>query len=216
MAPAHEPAAPLRHLLPQRAAAPRVVQQMPRQRLSFLLVVAMLAALAAPARADVEYKPEIKLAGLKDKKLSATLEAASQLVQLKDKPPASNAALKRRVEDDLPRLKEVMQASGYWTPTLTYTIDSGADEKAKAKVTVTIDPGPLFHLATVTFRTPSGETPALLEKLGTGGAGLEIGGPAASAPVVAAEQRITEEYGRNAHPFAKVTDRKAVIDVATH
>src|SRR6185437_7773233 len=40
--------------------------------------------------------------------------------------------------------------------------------------------------------------------------------PAASAPVVAAEQRITEQYGHDAHPFAKVTDRKAVIDVATH
>lgn len=216
MAPANEPAAPLCHLLPQRAAAPRVVQQMPRQRLSFLLVAAVLAALAAPARADVEYKPEIKIQGLKDKRLSATLEAASQLVQLKNKPPPSNAALRRRVEDDLPRLTDVMQASGYWTPTLTYTIDSGADATAKARVTVTIDPGPLFHLASVTFRTPTGETPALLEKLGSGGVGLEIGGPAASAPVAAAERRITDEYGRNGHPFAKVVDRKAIVDVATH
>jgi translocation and assembly module TamA len=216
MVPANEPAARLGHLLPQRAAAPRVVQPMLRQRLSFLLVAAVLAALAAPARADVEYKPEIKLAGLTDKKLSATLDAASQLVQLKDKPPASNAALRRRVEDDLPRLNDVMQASGYWTPTLTYVIDTGADETAKAKVTVTIDPGPLFRLATVTFRTPTGETPPLLEKLGSGGVGLEIGGPAASAPVAAAEQRIVAEYSRNGHPFAKVVDRKAVIDVATH
>ena len=189
---------------------------MPRQPLSFLLLAAVLAAaLAAPAYADVEYKPEIKLQGLKDKKLSATLEAASQLVQLKDKPPASNAALRRRTEDDLPRLKDVMQASGYWMPTLTYTLDTGADEK-KAKVTVTIDPGPLYHLATVTFRTPAGETPPLLQKLGSGGVGLEIGGPAASAPVAAANQRITDEYARNGRPFAKVVDRKAVIDVATH
>ena len=188
---------------------------MPRQRLSFLLLAAMLAALAAPAYADVAYKPEIKLEGIKDKKLSSTLEAASQLVQLKDKPPVSNAALRRRVEDDLPRLKDVMQASGYWMPTLTYAIEAGA-EKAKAKVTVTIDPGPLYHLATVTFRTQSGETPPLLQKLGPGVVGLDIGGPAASAPVAAAEQRITDEYGRNGHPFAKVVDRKAVIDVATH
>lgn len=208
------PAARLCHLLPQPAGAPRVVQQMPRQRLSFLLLAAVLASLAAPARADVEYKPEIKLVGLKDKQLSETLDAASQLVQLKDKPPASNAALRRRVEDDLPRLKDVMQASGYWTPTLSYALETGADEKAK--VTVTIDPGPLYHLASVAFRTPSGETPPLLQKLGPGGVGLDIGGPAASAPIVAAEQRITEQYGHDAHPFAKVTDRKAVIDVATH
>src|SRR5215472_1953510 len=130
---------------------------MPRQRRHLLLLAALLASLAAPARADVEYKPEIKLQGLKDKKLSATLEAASQLIQLKDKPPASNAALRRRVEDDLPRLTDVMQASGYWTPTLSYVLEAGEDEKGKATVTVTIDPGPLFRLASVTFRTPSGE-----------------------------------------------------------
>ena len=31
-----------------------------------------------------------------------------------------------------------------------------------------------------------------------------------------AEQRIIDEYGRNARPFAKIVDRKAVIDLATH
>ncbi len=198
----------------QRATAPRVWQQMLRQRLSLLLLVGLLASLvAAPARADVPYKAEIKLEGLDDAKLLDTLKAASQLVQLEDKLPPSNAALRRRAEDDLPRLKEVMQAAGYWTPTLSYALDLRAEP---AKVTVTIDPGPLFHLASVTFRTQAGETPPLLDKLGPGGVGLEIGGPAASAPIVAAEQRIVDEYGRNARPFAKVVDRKAVIDVATH
>jgi translocation and assembly module TamA len=190
-----------------------------RQFLPLLLLVGLLAAAVPfPALADVAYKAEIELKGLEDKKLLETLKAASQLVQLEDKPPPSNAALRRRAEDDVPRLKEVMQAAGYWTPTITYALDVGneAEPKGKAKVTVTIDPGPLFTLATVTVRTPTGEPPPLLDKLGPGGIGLEIGGPAASAPIVAAEQRIVDEYGRNARPFAKVADRKAVIDLATH
>src|SRR6266851_755594 len=211
----HPPDPPLPRATPrQRAAAPRVWQQMLRQLLPFLLLVGLLASLvAAPAWADIAYKAAIKLEGLDDSTLLDTLKAASQLVQLEDKPPPSNAALRRRAEDDLPRLKEVMQVAGYWTPTLSDSLDLGAEP---ATVTVTIDPGPLFHLASVTFRTQAGETPPVLDKLGPGGVGLEIGGPAASAPIVAAEPRIVDEYGRNARPFAKLVDRKAVIDLATH
>src|SRR5258708_36466019 len=171
------------------------------QRLSRLLLVGLLASLvAAPARADVPYKAEIKLEGLDDAKLLDTLKAASQLVQLEDKLPPSNAALRRRAEDDLPRLKEVMQAAGYWTPTLSYALDLWAEP---AKVTVTIDPGPLFHLASVTFRTQAGETPPLLDKLGAGGVGLEIGGPAATAPDRAPAPRHLAPECRQPPPLAQ-------------
>jgi translocation and assembly module TamA len=174
------------------------------------LALALIAP-TAPARADVTYKTEIKPQGLDDGKLAEALETASQLVTLEDKPPASDAALRRRAEDDLPRLAEIMRAEGYWTPKLAYTLDSAA---AKARVTVTVEPGPLFHLASVEFRTPSGETPSLLDRLAPGALGLEIGGPARSAAVAAAEQRIVEEYARNGRPLARVADRKAVVDVA--
>ena len=179
------------------------------------LALATLAAvtLAAPARAEIHYETEIELKDVKDKTLSQSLKDASQLVALEDRPPPSGAALRRRVEADLPRLNEVMQAAGYWTAKLSYAIE-GEEEKATVKVTV--DPGPLFLLASVDFRTPEGGPLPELEKLGLGSFGLEIDGPARSQPVVAAEQRIVDEYGRRARPFAKVTDRKAVIDIATH
>jgi translocation and assembly module TamA len=179
------------------------------------LALATLASvtLAAPARAEIRYETEIELKDLKDKTLSQSLKDASQLVALEDRPPPSDAALRRRAEDDLPRLNEVMQAAGYWLAKLSYAIEA---EGAKATVKVTVDPGPLFQLASVDFRTPEGGPLPDLEKLGLGSFGLEIDGPARSQPIVAAEQRIVEEYGRTARPFAKVTDRKAVIDIATH
>src|SRR5258707_7034818 len=164
-----------------------------RQLLPFLLLVGLLATLvAAPAWADIAYKAAIKLEGLDDSTLLDTLKAASQLVQLEDKPPPSNAALRRRAEDDLPRLKEVMQVAGYWTPTLSDSLDLGAEP---ATVTVTIDPGPLFHLASVTFRTQAGETPPVLDKLGPGGVGLQIGRPRGTAPrLCAAPPHLPREY----------------------
>jgi translocation and assembly module TamA len=181
--------------------------------LHIVLATAAAFALARPARADIRYETEIELKDLKDKTLSQSLEDASQLVALADRPPVSDAALRRRVEDDLPRLNEVMQAAGYWLAKLSYTIEA---EGEKASVKVAIDPGPLFRLASVTFRTPTGGPLAELDQLGPGGFGLEIDGPARSQPIVGAEQRIVDEYGHTGRPFAKVTDRKAVIDVATH
>jgi translocation and assembly module TamA len=186
---------------------------MSRRLLPLLLAAALALLLASRAWADVDYRTDIKVEGLEDKALLEALRSASQLVALKDKPPASTAALRRRADDDLPRLGEVMQAFGYWTPQVTFALDLSAQP---ARVTATIEPGPLFHLDSVTFRGPSGEAPPLAQRLSPAVFGLEVGGPALSAPVAAAEAKIVEEYARNGRPFAKVTDRKAVVDVATH
>ncbi len=167
----------------------------------------------SPARADIAYTTEIGLQGTDDPALLATLREVSQLVALEDRPPASEAALRRRTEEDVERLKTVAQAAGYWTPRLDYTVDTTA---TPAHVTVTVTPGPLFRLSSVAFRTPSGEIPALPAQLGPAAFGLEIGGPARSTPIEAAEKRITEEYAHSGYPFAKVTDRHAVADLATH
>jgi translocation and assembly module TamA len=151
-----------------------------RRGAGVLTLLAALALFAAPVAAAVEYKTEIRLPGIEDQKLTEALDAASQLVALQDKPPASNAALRRRADDDLPRLAEVMRASGYWTAKPAYALDAG---EKPAKVTVTIEPGPLFTLGKIAFRTRDGGTPALLAKLGPAALGLEPGAPARSAPV---------------------------------
>jgi translocation and assembly module TamA len=181
------------------------------------VVLALAAAFAASAAVlaapEVKYKTEIRVQGIEGTSVSDALKAASQLVALKDKPPQSNAALRRRADDDLPRLAEVMHAQGYWLAKLSYALDT---KEQPYRLTVTVEAGPLFHLASVTFRTPTGAQPPLLDTLGPGAIGLDIGAPARSAPVAAAEGRIVEAYAHNGRPFAKVTERKAVVDVAKH
>lgn len=161
--------------------------------------------------ADVSYSTYVELKGVKDSALVENLRGVSQLVKLEDHPPATEAGLRRRAEDDLPRLKDVVQAAGYWTPQLSFTFEP-KDEKIR--VVVAIDPGPLFHLESVTFQDPSGGPLPFLDQLGPAAFGLTIGGPALSGPVAAAEQQIVETYARNGHPFAKVVDHRAVVDVA--
>lgn len=184
---------------------------MPRNLFFVLCVALSVLSLARSAWADIPYTTDIRLQGVEDSALLDALRNASQLVALEDRPPPTDAALRRRVADDLPRLEQVVQAAGYWTPKLSYAADFAVQP---AKVTVTVAPGPLFHVASVTFHSPSGETLPFLDRLGPSAFGLGIGAPARSAPVADAERQITAEYARNGHPFAKVTDRKAVVDIA--
>lgn len=192
-----------------------MVQEGVRSRRGLGLVLALsllgLSLSARPAAADVRYDTFIETRGLEDGALIKALRSASQVVALEEKPPDSVAALKRRAEDDLPRLKDVMQAAGYWQPKLGYTLDTSA---AKAHLRVVIEPGPLFRLARVSFRAAPGTSSTLIAALDPAAFGLVIGGAARSQPVAEAEAKIVDHFAQNGRPFAKVVDRKAVVDVA--
>ena len=102
-----------------------MVPPLPAPR-ALVLALVIAAAAIAPAIADTLYKVDIAVEGVKDSKLVDALTSASQLVSLKDHPPASNAALRRRAEEDLPRLQAVMKAEGYWQAAAAYTLDTNA------------------------------------------------------------------------------------------
>jgi translocation and assembly module TamA len=170
----------------------------------------LLLAFAAVARADVPY--ETKIVGTDDKHLLAELNGVSQLVTLQDKPPLSDPALRRRAEEDLPRLKPVLESQGYWEGKIDFSIDLNAKP---AQVTLTVDPGPVYRLKEVSLVTPGGGAPPDVESLDPSVFGLKLGDPAKSAPVLDAEGKIATEYAHRGRPFAKVTEHKAVIDRGT-
>ncbi|MBV8651874.1 MAG: hypothetical protein JO255_10440, partial [Alphaproteobacteria bacterium] len=176
--------------------------------LCFALLV--LCWLGGSARADIPY--EITITGVEGA-LADKLREASQLVALKDRQPASVAALRRRADDDILRLVQVLHDSGYWAATIEAQI---AAEAQPAKVTLKVEPGPLYHLESVRLVTPDGGTPPLLADYKLTAFGLDIGGPALAAPVLSAESRMLSTYAERGRPFAKVTDRRVVIDDGTH
>ena len=165
---------------------------------------------AAPAHAAVKYTP--RLEGVQDSKLMSTLKGLSQLFQLKSKPPDTVAGLDQRAHDDLEKLTPAVQGVGYWEAELEYSID---EDTQPVTVTITVRPGPLYHLAKVELTSPSGGPPPPLADGSPAAFGLKIGGPALTEPVIAAEPLIAEHYANEGRPFAKVIDRKVVIDRAT-
>ena len=177
------------------------------------LVVALTAAVLVPGpavRADLNYRAEIT--GAEDSDLADLLDKVSELKTLEDRPPASEEALRRRAERDLGRLADAARSLGYWGAEFSYDVDTATDP-AKVTVTVTVKPGPLYHVASVKVLGPDGQPlsmPRPDQKLP-----LKPGDSARTAPVVATETALVAAFGETGHPFAKVENRRVEIDHGT-
>jgi translocation and assembly module TamA len=173
------------------------------------LIGASFLLLATTAYADISYKVEFVSTG--DDALDAAIDEASQLSSLQDRIPDSEATLRSRVADDKGRLNAVARAYGYYDDTVEIAIDLAAQP---AKVTVAVEPGPVYRLSAISVVPAPGtmlppDVPILPADMG-----LAVGDPAIAAPVAAANAKIEHRYQDKGYPFARVTERKVVVDHA--
>src|ERR1700730_10300147 len=155
----------------------------------FLMTIALAIALVPgpAAYADLNYRVEIT--GAEDSGFADLLDSVSELKTLEDKPPASEEALRRRADRDLERLADAAHSLGYWDAGFSYDLDTEADP---ARVTVKVDQGPLYHVASVKVLGPDGQPLSLPRE---GKLPLEPGDPARTAPVVATETALLRTLG---------------------
>jgi translocation and assembly module TamA len=175
------------------------------------VAAALIAALfpSDAGRADVHYRTTIE--GAAESDLSNLLDQISQLKALESRPPPSDEALRRRAEGDLGRLTDAAHSLGYWNAHFSFTIDTAAQP---ARVTVTVVPGPVFHVASLSVLGPDGKPLPL--PAGAAPLPLEPGAPARTQPVVATETALIAAFANHGHPFAKIEKRDVVIDQAAH
>ena len=180
-------------------------------RRALLALMLLLSATAArPAAADITYRTEI--VGISDKALARDLREASLLVQQENRKPETELALRRRAEADRERLDAALRANGYYDATISFAIDS---TKEPTQVTVSIEPGARYTLATVTIVEENGSTPPLLDRYAPLAFGLKPGGPALARPVLDAEPRIVRVLAEHGFPLAKISKRRVEVDKAT-
>lgn len=163
----------------------------------------------APGATDVAY--EVRIVGVEDDDLLRTLNAVSRLVAETDRPPPTLAALERRAENDMGRLREALASLGYYGATVSREIDADADP---VRVTLHIDPEEPFRVAGYTI---AGENPGLRDgtiRIADEDLGLEKGMVAAARAVVDAEARLLSQLAAQAYPLAQVQDRKVIVDHA--
>jgi translocation and assembly module TamA len=163
--------------------------------------------------------------------LADLLGEVSELKSLQDRLPASEQALRRRADHDLELLTDAAHSLGYWDARFSYRIEAGPEPaEAPAKVVVTAEPGPLYHVGEVTVLGPErrplviprgskvkkkpppeasspGASPPEASRLP-----LRPGEPARTEPVVATEAALLADLGHAGYPFATKVDRRVVID----
>lgn len=186
--------------------------------LSLAVLLASSAAIAAggaeiPTNATVTVPYEVRFAGVSDGHLLQLLEDTSRLKALKDRPPASLFALSRRAEEDKPRLLAVLRSEGYFDSQVDVPPLAATTRPVPVVVEITL--GPRFTIETVDFDPTDEGAAEALNPVAASDLGLGAGTPARSARVVEGEDRLVALLRRNGYPFAKVTDRRVVVDHET-
>jgi translocation and assembly module TamA len=154
-----------------------------------------------------EIKYQVVIEGVDQPELRDLLNQVSETVRLVDRPPPSLIRLRRRAEDDRPRLEQALRSRGYYGAEVTTAIEPDAKP---VRVVFTVKPGPVYRFRDVTIEvTP----PALrsdlpsLEELG-----IAPGRPAASQPILDAEAALLARARAKGHALAKLGERRAVVD----
>lgn len=157
----------------------------------------------------LKYEPEIK--GIEGSDLRDLLESASQLYALKDRRPASIAALERRTQGDLERLREVLRSEGYYDARLTYQLDTG---KEPIGVIVEIEPGKRYSLAKFAI-VYAGAEPEQDARPSPADIGVKPGMPARAPDVRDAQAKAVAFLRNHGYPFAKSEALKATVNHET-
>ncbi len=195
-----------------------------------LVMILGLAALATPVQADEprvspweeltpdEATPEttsesvpyqVEFLGTEDSALLSILDAASQLIELENRPPPTPARLNLRIEEDLTRLNSVLRSEGYYDATLRSEINT---DETPAKVAIHIETGSRYllsshELAYEGLTPPPEKLRPDMEQLG-----LEPNMPARGPRIAAAGQQWAVLMTHRGDPIARVVDRKSVIN----
>ena len=181
------------------------------------MILVALSALRVVHAADPQsYRVDIASTG--DATIDGTLRATSELVALRSTAPVGPFGLIARARGEIDRLKTVLESYGYYQSTVRITIDgsplnntdlgdalSALPKGKDARVAISFELGPLYHLRTVTI---DGAIPPIV-----GGAfSLKQGAPAVAAEVLAAGSRLLTALLEHGYAFANVDPPVAYED----
>lgn len=163
---------------------------------------------SAPPRAEARsYK--VRIEGVTERSLLADLESVSDSLKWREKPPASLGLLQRRAEGDVEQFLKVLRSSGYYGAEVTLKLD---EEKDIPIITFDIRTGDVFRYESVEWAAADTDRGALRKLPTPDELGLRKGEPARTQPILDAEKLLVQALRRNGHPFAKVDDRRIIVD----
>jgi translocation and assembly module TamA len=180
----------------------------PAGRVASLLLVSLLLATGGEA-AEPGYV--VKITGRGSEAVADTVKQVSELVKRAAEPAPPGEILRQRAARDQATIEDAMRALGYYDDQLRITVD---DQATPPTVTIELDPGPRYTIADYRVtEAPDGRPPRL--PIDRKALGVPPGTPAAGSTIADADRKVEAQYAAKGYVFAKVVDRRVVVDHAT-
>jgi translocation and assembly module TamA len=149
--------------------------------------------------------------------LDRAMSDASTLISLRDSTPASSLALLARTRTDAERFGQALRSFGFYKGTVRLEIAGRRSDDPdladllehrpadqRVPITMTADPGPLFHLREITV--VGALPPGFAARLD-----LHQGAPAVAADVLAARERLLAALRQDGYALARVDEPVALL-----
>jgi len=180
-----------------------------------VLALALLAYLPLTAAAQNESEPATEgvayiatISGDLSSRIRNLIDESSALLTQQDRLPGSEAALRRRLADDLDRIGRILRSEGYYAFTIEHEV---RDEQRPVEIHIAVERGPAFRLAEyqVTYSSEvAASAPRSAEDVG-----LTLGERARAAELRAAEQQVFQWLQQSGYPFGRVADARYLADM---
>jgi len=157
-----------------------------------------------PARAETGLFYTVDITGVEDGALRGLLRQSSQLVALRDNPPATVTGIRRRAGADLDRLTAVLRSEGYYAGEVTYRVDS---TQQPVRIHLDVVPGPQFRLRRFDV-TYAGQVEGIFP-VAIADFSDARGTPATGRFVLALQAQLIDQLHDKGYPFAELADRVA-------
>jgi translocation and assembly module TamA len=155
----------------------------------------------------VPYTVEIR--GVRQEELLTALRNVSQAVSEKDRPPSSMLLLRRRVENDVTPMRDVLAAQGYFGATVEPSVN---EEAVPVQVVFNVSLGPLYKLSHVEVDPGEGapDISSLVPPLSE--LGLALNTPATADAILDGQQRLIKAVQRKGYPYPAVPEPRVEVD----
>jgi translocation and assembly module TamA len=154
----------------------------------------------------------VRFEGVEDAALLGELRAASSLARMADAEGFTDTWLLRKADNDCAALLDALRAAGYHDSTVRPEV--GTDKEGRF-VRFVVETGDryAFDSPALTYESPVAQAVAdgMLKKLS-----VKSGAPAQAQDVVGSEKTILSQLRDAGHPFARIADRKVIVDHIAH
>jgi translocation and assembly module TamA len=183
----------------------------PAALMLFLFMLLHPAASAQSAESAFSY--DVIIEGVDNSELQSQLEDISDTFSLKNRPPPSLGLLLKRADEDKELFSRFLRAQGYYDATVALEVNG---ETTPVRVVFRIDRGPSFVIGSVDFRLSREQSLHPLRMPKPEEIGLRPQEPFRTEKVLEAQAKLLFDLKTQGYPFPKVTDRRIIVDHATH